>query len=93
MGTLVKVKQSTIPGEGKGLFDSCYFKKDESVTIFMGIDMVTTEEMIMNHHSNYAMNDIEPCNLRDEMHQYYFLAQMIYYGNYTVEDICFDEIN
>jgi hypothetical protein len=86
----VKVKQSTIPGAGNGLFSSRYFKKDNPVTVFMG-RWLSTEEMTKNHHSNYAMDGIEPCNSRDEMQHYYFLAQMINHGNCTVANIRFDE--
>jgi len=52
---------------------------------------LSTEEMSNNHHSNYAMDDIEPCNSGGKMQHYYFLAQMINHGNYTVANIRFDE--
>jgi len=85
----VKVKRSLIPGAGNGLFASRNFKKRDNVTLFMG-RRLSTEEMMSNLHSNYAMDDIEPCNLRDEMLHFFFLAQLINHGNYTVANIRFD---
>ena len=85
----VKVKQSQIPGAGNGLFSSRFFKNNDPVTLFMG-KRLSLEEITNNLHSNYAMEDIEPCNSRDEMLHFFFLAQLINHGNYTVANIRFD---
>ena len=53
----------------------------------------STEEIYSNHHSNYALNEMEPRNSREKIEHYSLLVHNINHGNYIVENIRFEENN